>query len=179
MVNEMKSPDSVIRSLIRTVPDFPKPGILFYDISTVLKEKEGLRACTEALSSVVTKLTFDKIAAIDSRGFIFGAALAQSLEKGLILIRKKGKLPGKTVSKSYGLEYGQDTIEICDNAVAKGERVILVDDLLATGGTARASCDLIESLGGKIVSVAFLIELTTLNGRKFLNDYQVESILKV
>lgn len=175
----MSSPEQIIRSLIRTVPDFPKPGILFYDITTVLKESDGLRACTEALSEVASKTNFDKVAAIDSRGFIFGAALAQSLNKGLILIRKRGKLPGKTISKSYGLEYGQDTIEVCDHSVKTGERIFLVDDLLATGGTAKAGCELIESLGGKIVCAAFLIELSGLKGRNILNTYHVESVLKV
>lgn len=167
-----------IKSLIREVPDFPKPGILFYDISTLLQDPDGFRASVDLFTASVSAVKFDIIAGIESRGFIFAGALADRLNKGLILVRKKGKLPGNTRSIEYDLEYGHATIELTDVAISKpGTRVLLVDDLLATGGTAAAACRLISESGGVIAAVSFLIELNFLNGRKLLSNYPIHSLL--
>ncbi len=167
-----------IKSKIRTVPDFPKPGILFYDISTVLNDPSGFKDCIDAMIQKVSDLEFTKVGAIDSRGFIFGAALADRLNKGFVPIRKKGKLAGKTFSASYKLEYGEATLEISDIAADKGDKFIIIDDLLATGGTAQAACKLIEQLDAKVVKVLFLIELLALKGRENLKGHNVESVLQ-
>ncbi len=155
-----------LNDTIRDVPDFPKPGILFKDITPVLADPEVFSIALDAMEEKVTGQKVDKIIGIDARGFIFGAALADRMKAGFVPLRKKGKLPYKSHEVSYSLEYGEATIEIHEDAVAPGERVYLVDDLLATGGTASAAIDLIDRLKGDLVAVSFLVELAFLNGRE-------------
>jgi adenine phosphoribosyltransferase len=159
-----------IKSLIRTIPNHPKKGIMFRDITTLIKDPVGFRLVIDAFTQRYIKgdITFDVIAGIESRGFIIGGALSYTLGKGFIPVRKKGKLPGETVSHEYELEYGTDTIEMHKDAIKKGDRVLLVDDLLATGGTAVASAVLIEKLGGKVVEMAFIVDLPDVGGAKKL-----------
>ncbi|MBL4817709.1 MAG: adenine phosphoribosyltransferase [Deltaproteobacteria bacterium] len=156
--------------LIRNIPDYPKPGILYRDITTLLKDANGFHECITKLASRYKNTEIRKIAAIESRGFIFGAALAYALKKGFVPIRKTGKLPSETISHEYELEYGTDRIEIHTDAISKDEKVLVADDLLATGGTAVAACELINRLGGSVVECCFLIDLTDLGGRKALED---------
>lgn len=167
----------IVKSYIRQVQDFPKPGILFYDISTVLEDARGFKAAIDSFEELTSKLKFDLIAGIDSRGFIFGAALADRLGKGLILIRKSGKLPSVTQRLSYALEYGEATLEINSSVLSKKPAVIVVDDLLATGGTANAAQQLVAKAGGQVVASTFLIELGFLEGRKKLGNVAVHSVL--
>ncbi|MCB9029666.1 MAG: adenine phosphoribosyltransferase [Deltaproteobacteria bacterium] len=167
-----------IKSLLRLVPDFPKKGILYYDISTVLRDRDGLQACMSAMAERLESTDFDLIAGIESRGFIFGTALADRLKKGFVLIRKEGKLPGFIHKLDYALEYGHAAIEICDGAVTQGQKVVLVDDLLATGGTAAAACKLLSLCGADIQKILFLIELGSLEGRDKISEYKTDSILK-
>lgn len=157
-----------IKSLIRTIPDFPKPGVMFRDITTLLKHTEGFRNTIDQLAGKYSGVKIDKIAGIESRGFIIGAALAYQLKAGFIPIRKKGKLPGENFGHDYELEYGSDRLEIHTDAIQKGEKILLVDDLIATGGTAEATVKLIAKTGGQIVSCAFVIDLPALGGRKRL-----------
>jgi adenine phosphoribosyltransferase len=166
-----------LTSLIREVPDFPKKGILFYDITTLLKDKVGFAILIDALSQYYIDKNVDLVLGIEARGFIFGPALAYRLNAGFIPIRKPKKLPAETVKWTYALEYGQDTLEIHKDAIQPGQRVIIVDDLLATGGTAEASVNLVKSLGGEIAGLAFVIELDFLKGRQRLNGYDVYSLL--
>lgn len=154
-----------IKSKIRTVPHYPKQGIQFRDITTLLKDPQGFRATIDELAQRYKDVKLDKIAGIEARGFIFGAALAYALGKGFVPIRKKGKLPAATIGHDYALEYGTDRIEIHTDAIQKGEKVLLVDDLIATGGTAEAACILIEKMGGKIVECCFIIDLPDIGGR--------------
>ena len=177
-MNSISDHISTVRSLLQTVPDFPKPGILFYDISSVLREASGFLACIEGMDQMISNFNFNKIAAIDARGFILGAALAQKHQRGLVLLRKKGKLPGPVISSTYGLEYGNDSLELSSTALVKGDTVILIDDVLATGGTARAACELIKNLGASVSLAAFLIELPELEGQKKLDGINVKSLLK-
>lgn len=163
---------------IRRVKDFPKKGILFYDITTLLKDQKALKETIERMHELIQSRKIDKVAAIESRGFIFGMPLALKLGCGFVPIRKSGKLPAEKLSESYSLEYGSNTIEIHKDSIIKGENVLLVDDLLATGGTMKASCNLVERLGGKVAGTLFLIELNFLNGRKKLDGYVVHSLLK-
>jgi adenine phosphoribosyltransferase len=165
--------------LMRSVPDFPKVGILFRDITPILHDKEGLDAAVKLLLDRVEDLEgkVDRIIGIESRGFLFGMALAVLLGVGFVPVRKPGKLPAATIEESYSLEYGVDRLQIHEDAIAKGERVIVVDDLLATGGTASATCALIERLGGEVAACLFLIELDGLGGRGKLEGRRVESIL--
>ncbi len=166
-------------SLIRTVPDFPKPGIAFKDIAPMLGDGPALRAITEALAAAVAAWQPQKIAGIESRGFLFAAPLARDLGEGLVLVRKPGKLPYKTVREEYALEYGTDVIEMHIDAVAPGERVVIVDDVLATGGTAAATKRLIERAGGEVVGFAFVIELGFLGGRDRLGpDAKIASLFR-
>ncbi|HOW28288.1 MAG TPA: adenine phosphoribosyltransferase [Elusimicrobiota bacterium] len=167
-----------IRSFIRDVPDFPKKGIVFKDITPLLKEGGAFRSVIGQLADASNKWAPKKIVAIESRGFIFGAALAQQLGVGFVPVRKKGKLPWKTVGVTYDLEYGTDTLEIHTDAVSPGENVLLVDDVLATGGTAKAACDLIRKSGANVVGAAFVIELTFLNGRDKIKDIPLASLLR-
>lgn len=154
-----------LKRKIREVPDFPKPGILFYDVTTLLKDADGLHNVIDLLTTRYRDLGIQKVLGIESRGFILGPVLAYNLGAGFVPVRKKGKLPAATLQASYSLEYGADTLEIHRDAVSPGERVLIVDDLIATGGTAAATVDMVRQLGGNLVGLAFLIELTFLSGR--------------
>jgi len=167
-----------LKKLIREVPDFPKPGILFYDITTLLKDAAGLKSLAETLAAQYQANRPDIVAGIEARGFVFGPLIAASLGTGFIPVRKPKKLPAETVSETYQLEYGEDTLEIHKDAVQAGQKVLIVDDLLATGGTAAATCRLVEKIGGVVAGVAFVIELTFLNGRAKLAGYDVYSVLQ-
>ncbi len=166
-----------LKRLIREVPDFPKPGILFYDITTLLKDAAGLRAVNEALRKQVDGVDFDLVLGIESRGFIFGPVLANTLGKGFVPVRKPGKLPAATQRVEYALEYGTDALEVHRDAITTGTRVLIVDDLLATGGTAAAVTRLVEELGGTVAGLAFVIELDFLRGRDKLTGYSVHTLL--
>jgi len=167
-----------LKQMIRSVPDFPKPGINFFDITTLLKEPAGLKATIEALSDPYADARIDAVVGIESRGFILGAAVAQQLGAGFIPVRKPGKLPAKAIKEVYELEYGKDAIEIHADAIEKGQRVLIVDDVLATGGTAAATTRLVRHLGGQLHGLAFLIELTFLNGKSKLIGENVYSVLQ-
>jgi len=170
-------PVNELQRLIREVPDFPKPGILFYDITTLLEDTEGLRAVIDGLSACHKDEKIDKVVGIEARGFIFAPAVAYAMNAGFVPVRKPGKLPAKTVRMEYKLEYGTDALEIHADAVKKGERVLIVDDVLATGGTARAVADLVTHLGGEVVGLAFVIELDFLGGREKLPGRAIQSLI--
>ncbi|MCH8133566.1 MAG: adenine phosphoribosyltransferase [Myxococcales bacterium] len=155
-----------IKSRIRTVPDYPKPGVQFRDITPLLEDPIGLRLAVEGLAAPYKGMEVDKVAGIEARGFILGSAVAVSLEAGFVLVRKAGKLPGETIGHDYDLEYGTDRVEIHKDAIKKGERVLLIDDLIATGGTASAAVQVIEQCGGEIVGVGVVIDLPDLGGSK-------------
>jgi adenine phosphoribosyltransferase len=159
-----------LRTKIRHVPDFPKPGILFYDITTLLRDAAGLRQTIDGLSEPFRRKQIDLVVGIESRGFILGCAIADRLGAGFVPVRKPGKLPANTIQQSYELEYGSDTLEIHEDAIKAGQKVLIVDDLLATGGTARAALDLVSQTGGEVVGLAFLVELEFLNGRSKLGN---------
>lgn len=167
-----------LKQLIREVPDFPKPGILFYDITTLLKDRHGLRRAIDGLKSHYTGKGVDLVLGIEARGFIFAPALAYALDVGFIPVRKPKKLPAERTWVTYELEYGTDTLEIHTDAVVKGSRVVIVDDLLATGGTAKAATRLVEDLGGIVAGIGVVIELTFLGGRNKLNGYDIFSLLQ-
>ena len=167
-----------LKTKIRNVPDFPKAGILFYDITTLLQDPDGFRVAIDSLVLPFENQGIDIVVGIESRGFIFGSAVADRIGAGFTPVRKPGKLPSTTVREIYALEYGTDCLEMHDDAIAKGQRVLIVDDLLATGGTARATTDLVKRLGGQVHALAFLIELVALNGRQRLADEKVHTILK-
>lgn len=168
-----------LKSKLRHVMDFPKEGIDFIDITTVLQDAEALRQCVDELKDRISVMgDFDLIIGPESRGFIFGAPLAYSMNKGFVPIRKKGKLPYKTISVEYRLEYGMDMLEIHEDAVKPGQKVVIVDDLLATGGTTESNIKLVEKLGGQVVGIVFFIELAFLNGREKLKEYNVDSLVK-
>jgi len=162
-----------LKKLIREVPDFPKPGILFYDITTLLRDGDGFRQAIECLVAPYRDSPVDVVVGVESRGFILGAAVADRLGLGFIPVRKPGKLPWQTVSASYDLEYGTDALEMHHDAVEPGQRVLIVDDLLATGGTAQATVDLIQRGGATVAGLSFLIELEALNGRSRLGDEEI------
>ncbi len=166
-----------LKERIRHVPDFPKPGILFYDITTLLQDPAGFRAAIDSLSSPFKDQGIDLVVGIESRGFIFGAAIADRLKVGFAPVRKLGKLPAATRRAAYSLEYGNDALEIHEDAVKDARRVLVVDDLLATGGTVGATIDLVERLGGEVVGTAFLVELTFLDGRRRLEGYRVTTLI--
>jgi adenine phosphoribosyltransferase len=167
-----------LKSLIRTIPDFPKPGILFYDITTLLKDKKGYATLVDALAAhYIGVEDVDLVLGIEARGFIFGPALAYRLNAGFVPVRKPRKLPGPTVRVTYDLEYGSDTLEIHADAIEPGQRVVLVDDLLATGGTMEATIKLVQQLGGEIAGLGFAIELDFLTGRDRFQDFDVFSLL--
>ncbi|MEO0292971.1 MAG: adenine phosphoribosyltransferase [candidate division WOR-3 bacterium] len=167
-----------LKNYIRSIPDFPKKGILFRDITTLIKNKEAFKEAIDKMASLIKDKEVSLILGIESRGFIFAAPLAYKLGIPLNIIRKPGKLPASTLCESYSLEYGENKIEIHKDAVKEGDRVIICDDLLATGGTALAGARLVERLGGKIATFLFLIELTDLKGREKLKDYSVETVIK-
>ena len=167
-----------LRNAIRNIPNFPKPGILFRDITTLLKGGEEFRLAVDSLVDQYKDKKIDKVVAIEARGFILGGAIAHKLGAGFIPVRKRGKLPAKTHSVTYNLEYGTDTLEMHEDAIKPGDKVLIVDDLLATGGTVKAVTDLVSNLKGKIVGIAFLIELTDLKGKDKLKDYPVFSLIK-
>jgi adenine phosphoribosyltransferase len=166
-----------LKALVRTVPDFPKPGILFYDITTLLKDKTGFAKLIDALAGHYIEQKIDLVLGIEARGFIFGPALAYRLNAGFVPVRKPKKLPAPVAKVSYALEYGTDTLEIHLDAIAPGQRVVLVDDLLATGGTMEATIKLVKQLGGEIAGLAFAVELEFLKGRERLEGYDVFSLL--
>ena len=176
----MESKDSVdsIADRIRDVPDFPKKGILFKDITPVLSDIDTLRASIKEMAAPFMDLEIDVVVGIESRGFIFGAPIADVLDCSFVPVRKPGKLPWKTESVSYELEYGTDALEIHEDAITEGQNVLIVDDVLATGGTAEATCKLVSKLGGNIKGLSVLIELEALNGRKRLNPYNVHSLVQ-
>ena len=167
-----------LKRLIRDVPDFPKPGILFKDITTLLRDPKGLRTAVDCLVEPYRQAQLDYVVGIESRGFILGAVVADRLGVGFVPVRKPGKLPAATRSASYALEYGTDTLEMHRDALAPGQRVLIVDDLLATGGTARAAVNLVKECGAEVAGVAFLIELEALNGRAQLPDEQLLAVLR-
>jgi adenine phosphoribosyltransferase len=166
-----------LKKLIREIPDFPKPGILFYDITTLLKDKTGFASLIDKLSEHYVAQKIDLVLGMEARGFIFAPALAYRLNAGFVPVRKPGKLPAATVKHDYALEYGSNTLEIHKDAIQPGQHVLIVDDLLATGGTAEATAKLAEKLGGKIVGLGFVVELDFLNGRGKLKGYDVMSLL--
>ena len=166
-----------LEKYIRSIPDFPKKGILFRDITPLLADARALAAAVDALCAGFTEADIEYVAAVEARGFIFGAAVARKLGVGFVPIRKKGKLPFKTESVSYDLEYGTDTLEVHSDAIVKGARVLMLDDLLATGGTMAAACKLIEKIGGQIVGISFLIELGELAGREKLSGYKIKTVI--
>jgi adenine phosphoribosyltransferase len=166
-----------LKARIRHVPDFPKPGILFYDITTLLADPAGFRAAIDAMTGPFAGQGIDRVVGIESRGFILAAAVADRLHAGFVPVRKPGKLPSTTLGETYALEYGSDTLEIHDDALGPGHRVLIVDDVLATGGTARATVNLVRRLGGALHGAAFLIELDVLRGRDRIGDVTIASVL--
>lgn len=167
-----------LEDYIRTIPNFPKQGIMFRDITTVLQDKDGLQLAINSMQENLKDIDFDVVVGAESRGFIFGMPIAYNLKKAFVPIRKKGKLPAETISESYDLEYGQATLEIHKDSIKKGQKVVIVDDLIATGGTAEAMIKLVERLGGEVVQLNFLIELEDLKAREKLADYEIKSCIK-
>jgi adenine phosphoribosyltransferase len=167
-----------LKTRIRNVPDFPKAGILFYDITTLLQDPAGLRLAVDSLTAPFVDQGIELVVGVESRGFIFGSAVADRLGAGFSPVRKPGKLPSKTARATYELEYGSDSLEIHEDGVREGQKVLIVDDLLATGGTARATSDLVKRLGGQVSALAFLIELVGLNGRQKLEGERLHTVLK-
>ena len=166
-----------LEEYVVTIPDFPEPGIMFRDITSVIQDPDGLKLAIDGIVERLQGLDFDLVVGPESRGFIFGVPVAYLMGKGFIPVRKKGKLPRETVSQKYDLEYGQAEIEIHKDAIRPGQKVVVVDDLIATGGSAEAACKLIERLGGQVVKMAFVMELAGLEGRKKLTGYDVESLI--
>lgn len=167
-----------IKDYIRTIPNYPKEGVMFRDITTVLNNADGLKLAIDEMTKLLDGLDFDVIAGAESRGFIFGMPIAYNLHKPFVLVRKKGKLPGETISQAYDLEYGSAEVEIHKDAIQPGQKVVMIDDLIATGGTVEAAIKLFEKLGGEVVKVIFLMELTDLGGRKRLEGYDVASVVQ-
>jgi adenine phosphoribosyltransferase len=166
-----------LEQFIRAIPDWPKPGILFRDITPLLADHDAYLAAVEALVSDYRDMEIDYVAAVEARGFIFGSAVAERLKAGFIPVRKHGKLPYKTESHTYDLEYGTDTLEVHVDAIKRGKNVLLIDDLLATGGTMNAACALIEKVGGRVCGISFLIELPGLNGRAKLGSHKISTVI--
>ncbi len=166
-----------LRALIREVPDFPKPGIRFYDITTLLKEPEPFRAVIDRMADAVGDTKVDVVVGMESRGFIFSAPLAYKLGAGFVPVRKLGKLPAETIEVEYELEYGTATLEIHSDAISKGQRVLIVDDLLATGGTVMGTIELVRRLGGEVAGLSFMVELTALRGRDKLGEFEIHALL--
>ena len=166
-----------IRDSVRSIPDFPEPGIIFRDITSVLQDADGLQLAIDSMIKLLDGVDFDVVAGTESRGFIFGVPIAYEMHKPFVPVRKKGKLPCETISQSYDLEYGQATIEMHKDSIKPGQKVVLVDDLIATGGTIEAAIKLVEQLGGEVVKVIFLMELAGLKGRERLKGYDVASVI--
>jgi len=166
-----------LRAKIREVPDFPKPGILFYDITTLLKDPDAFREVIDQMADQVKDSAVDLVVGMESRGFIFSAPLAYQLHAGFVPVRKLGKLPAETIEVEYDLEYGTATLEIHKDAIKPGQRVLIVDDLLATGGTVQGTIELVQRLGGEIAGLSFMVELTGLHGREKLGDFQIHALL--
>jgi len=167
-----------LEDYVRTIPDFPEKGIMFRDVTSVIQDKDGFKMAIDSMMDNVKDIDFDVVIGLESRGFIFGAPIAYNLGKPFVLVRKKGKLPCETIEESYDLEYGSATVEIHTDSIKEGDRVLIVDDLIATGGTCEAAIKLAERLGGKVVALDFLIELEGLNGRERLKGYEVRSSIK-
>lgn len=170
--------NSLLEKSVRNIPDFPKPGILFRDVTTLIQNKAAFKKAVDLLSKKYKGKGFDKVAGVEARGFIFGAAVAYKIGAGFVPVRKKGKLPHKTISTTYELEYGTDTLEIHKDAILPGEKVLVIDDLLATGGTVKAVTELVSQLGGKISGIGFVIELVDLHGKDKLKGYPLYSLVK-
>ena len=167
-----------LEDYVVSIPDYPEPGILFRDVTSILQDAEGLKLAIDSLQAELDGLDFDVIAGTESRGFIFGMPIAYNLHKPFVLVRKKGKLPRETVSASYDLEYGSAEIEMHKDSIKPGQKVVLIDDLIATGGTIEAAAKLVESLGGEVVRIIFLMELAGLKGREKLKNYDVRSVIR-
>ena len=167
-----------LEEYVLSIPDFPEPGVIFRDVTSILQDAEGLKLAIDSLQDLIKDLDFDVIAGTESRGFIFGMPLAYNLHKPFVPVRKKGKLPRETVEMSYDLEYGTATIEMHKDAVRPGQKVVLVDDLIATGGTMEAAARLVESLGGQVAKIIFIMELAGLKGREKLKKYNVASLIR-
>jgi adenine phosphoribosyltransferase len=174
MVIRMKK----LEEYVRSIPDFPEPGIIFRDVTSVLQDKDGLKMAIDQMQDLLQGLEFDTIVGPESRGFIFGVPIAYNLNKAFVPIRKKGKLPCETISMDYDLEYGKATIEIHKDAIKPGQRVVIIDDLIATGGTIEAITKLIEMLGGEVVKIVFLMELKGLNGRQKLQGFDIDAVIQ-
>ena len=166
-----------VEDYIRTIPDYPEPGIMFRDVTSILQDAEGLKLAIDSMIGLLKDVEFDVIAGAESRGFIFGMPIAYALGKPFVLVRKAGKLPCETISAEYELEYGTAKIEMHKDAIKPGQRVVIVDDLIATGGSAEAAVKLVEKLGGQVVKMIFVMELAGLKGREKLKDYDVESLI--
>ncbi len=166
-----------IEDYVRTIPNFPEEGVMFRDITTILQDKDGLRMAVDQMAACLDGLDYDIVLGPESRGFIFGVPIAYNMHKGFVPVRKKGKLPAETVSIKYDLEYGQAEIEIHKDAIKPGDKVVIIDDLIATGGTMEAICKLVEQLGGEVVKIVFLMELEGLEGRQKLAKYDVSSVI--
>ena len=167
-----------LEDYVVSIPDYPEPGIIFRDVTSILQDAEGLKLAIDSLQAELDGLDFDVIAGTESRGFIFGMPIAYNLHKPFVLVRKKGKLPRETVSASYDLEYGSAEIEMHKDSIKPGQKVVLIDDLIATGGTIEAAAKLVESLGGEVVRIIFLMELAGLKGREKLKSYDVRSVIR-
>ena len=167
-----------LEEYVRSIPDFPEKGIIFRDVTSVLQDADGLRLAIDSMQEFLKDVDFDVVVGAESRGFVFGTPIAYNLHKPFVLVRKKGKLPGETVSREYDLEYGSAVIEMHRDSIKPGQKVVLVDDLIATGGTIQAAAELVESLGGEVVKIIFLMELAGLKGREKLAKYNVESVIR-
>ncbi len=170
--------NALLEKSIRNIPDFPKPGILFRDVTTLMQQPAAFKKAVDLLAKKYKAKGFDKVVGIEARGFVFGAAVAFKINAGFVPVRKKGKLPAKTISAAYELEYGTDTLEIHQDAISPGEKVLIIDDLLATGGTVKAVIQLVEKLGGQIAGIGFVIELLDLHGQDKFKEYPVYSLVK-
>ena len=166
-----------IEEYVRSIPDFPEPGIIFRDVTSVIQDADGLQLAIDEMQKLLDGVEFDVIAGAESRGFVFGMPIAYNMKKPFVLVRKKGKLPRETVEMSYDLEYGSATIEMHKDSIKPGQKVVIVDDLIATGGTIEAAAKLVEQLGGEVVKIIFLMELAGLEGRKKLEKYDVASVV--
>lgn len=166
-----------LKDYVRTIPDFPEEGIMFRDVTTVLQDPDGLKLAIDGMQEKIKDLEFDIIVGAESRGFLFGMPLAYNLNKAFVPVRKKGKLPAETISESYNLEYGQATLEIHKDAIRPGQKVVIIDDLIATGGTLEAIIKLVERLGGEVIRICCLIDLPELGGKEKIKDYKVDSVI--